>query len=341
MVDTTTLDFAIYSIKAVAHMAGITEPTLRAWEKRYNILSPGRTESGHRRYTKRDIYRVIWLRQRLEEGMSISQAATLLQTQPETALLEIAELDKQRSNGKGSNSWNENGIVKSRAMLVTAEEVRSPRLLADRLLDALLDFDETTVDRLLAEASSIYPPETVCVDIIQSVLLEVGERWMRNEVTIAMEHFASTLCRARLNAMIEALPVNEDGPLVLSGCAPQEFHELGIVMTNYFLRRYGWRNIYLGQNVPAIDLEKDLRKLNPSLVVFSAGRTETAILLAREILPVIEHVKQQWLPQLTFAYGGSAFVGDAGLHELFPGQVYFGDDARQSIKLIKELMNRN
>lgn len=341
MVDNTTLDFAIYSIKAVAHMAGITEPTLRAWEKRYSILSPGRTESGHRRYTKRDIYRVIWLKQRLEEGMSISQAATLLQTQPESVLLEIAEQEKQgRYNGK-LNGFSDIGLNgKNRNALIIPNEVRSPRLLADRLLEAMLDFDETTADRLLAEAASLYPPETVCVDIIQSILIEIGERWMRNEVTIAMEHFSSTLCRSRLNAMIEALPVNDEGPLVLTACAPQEFHELGIVITTYFLRRFGWRTIYLGQNVPSIDLEKDIRRLRPALVVFSAGRTETAILLAREILPVIETVRQNWLPDITFAYGGSAFVNDPGLHELFPGHVYFGDDARQSIKLIKDLYER-
>src|SRR6478672_8358726 len=93
------LDFPIYSIKAVAHMAGITEPTLRAWEKRYSILTPKRTESGHRRYTRRDIYRVMWLKNRLEEGMSISQASALLKTQPESVLLEMAQFEKNGRNG--------------------------------------------------------------------------------------------------------------------------------------------------------------------------------------------------------------------------------------------------
>lgn len=340
MVDNTTLDFAIYSIKAVAHMAGITEPTLRAWEKRYNILSPDRTESGHRRYTKRDIYRVIWLKNRLEEGMSISQAAVLLQTQPESALQEIAEHDKPAPTNQLIHFGDASAQLKKRPLLAP-NEVRSPGLLANRLLEALINFDETTADQLLAEAASLYPPETVCVDIIQNILTEIGERWARNEVTIATEHFSSTLCRFRLNAMIEALPVNENGPVVLTACAPQEFHELGVVITTYFLRCYGWRAIYLGQNLPALDLEKDLRQLKPSLIVFSAGRTETAILLAREVLPVLEHVRRHWLPDLTFAYGGHAFVHNPGLRELFPGHVYFGDDARQSIKLIQDLYKKN
>ncbi len=342
----TTLDFAIYSIKAVAHMADVTEPTLRAWEKRYSILSPGRTDSGHRRYTKRDIYRVMWLKQRLEEGMSISQASTLLQTQPETALLDMAQYEKTGRNVAGEKNspgglWNEVESNRARRTNVTANEVRSPKVLVDRLLEAFLEFDEVQAERLLAEAASIYPPEAVCVDIIQAVLVEVGERWMKGEVTIATEHFASTLCRARLNAMIEALPIKTDGPLVLTACGPQEFHELGVIITTYFLRRYGWRVIYLGQNVPAIDLEKDLRRLRPSLLVFSAGRSETAILLAREILPLVERVRQNWQPELLFAYGGFAFVDDPGLHDLFKGQIYFGDDARQSVTLIEDIISRN
>ncbi len=334
----TTLDFAIYSIKAVAHMADVTEPTLRAWEKRYSILSPGRTESGHRRYTKRDIYRVMWLKQRLEEGMSISQASTLLQTQPEAALLDMAQYEKGGRNGR--TLVETSGYTNSIKRLPNAQnEVRSPKLLADRLLEAFLAFDEQTADRLLAEAASVFAPETVCVDIIQGVLVEIGELWMKNEVTVATEHFASTICRARLNAMTEALPIKEDGPLVLTACGPQEFHELGIVITTYFLRRYGWRVIYLGQNVPALDLEKDLRRLRPALMVFSSGRTETAMLLAREILPVVQRVRQNWLPDLIFAYGGNAFVNDPGLHDLFRGQVYFGDNARQSIKLIEDILS--
>ncbi len=347
MVD-TSLDFAIYSIKAVAHMAGVTEPTLRAWEKRYSILLPGRTESGHRRYTKRDIYRVMWLKQRLEEGMSISQASTLLLTQDESVLLEMASYEKAGRNGKnghGTGGLAENGLAsndnrRSNSSL-TPNEIRSPKLLVERLLEAFLAFDELTAERLLAEAASIYPPEAVCVEIMQPVLLEIGERWMKNEVTVATEHFASTLCRARLNAMIEALPLKQDGPLVVTACGPQEFHELGIVMTTYFLRRYGWRVIYLGQNVPAIDLDKDLRRLNPALVVFSAGRTETAMLLAREILPVVQRVRQNWSPELIFAYGGYAFVDDPGLHDLFRGHVYFGDNARQSTKLIEDILHHN
>src|SRR5262249_49951195 len=153
-----------------------------------------------------------------------------------------------------------------------------------------------------------------CIEIIQHALIEIGERWARNEVTIANQHFSSAICRARLNAMIEALPLVSDGPLVLTGCGPQEFHELGVLTTTYFLRRYGWRVIYLGQSVPGVTLEKDLVRLRPDLLVFSASRVESAFLLAKEVLPVVNEVRQTWLSSLTFGYAGRAFMENPELH---------------------------
>ncbi len=332
------LDFPIYSIKAVAHMAGVTEPTLRAWEKRYSILTPQRTESGHRRYTRRDIYRVIWLKSRLEEGMSISQASLLLQTLPENNLMDHIQTELKPSrngNGKNNNSQNSNGHLSH------TSQVRSISALIDELLDSLVDFDEAKSDQLLSEAMGLYSPETVCTEIMQPVLVEIGERWMRNEVTVATEHFASNLCRTRLNAMLESLPVVKNGPLILTACGPHEFHEIGVIITTLFLRRHGWRVLYLGQNVPSIDLEKDLRRLKPSLIVFSAGRTETALSLAKDIKPVIEKVRTDWLPNLIFGYGGRAFMEEPSLHELFVGHIYFGDDAEQSVSLTDQILHKN
>lgn len=334
------LDFPIYSIKAVAHMAGITEPTLRAWEKRYSILSPQRTDSGHRRYTRRDIYRVIWLKSRLEEGMSISQASTLLQTQPENTVLEGIELETKASpngyktNGKSQPNSNGHSQLKS-------SDIRSPTVLVEELLTSFLEFDELRADQVLAEAMGLYSPEAVCIEIMQPTLNQIGELWMKDEVTIATEHFATNICRTRLNAMLDSMPVVKDGPLILTACGPQEFHELGIIVTTLFLRRNGRRVIYLGQNVPAQDLQKDLRRLKPSLIAFSAGRSEAALLLAQEIKPLMEQVKVEWLPELIFAYGGRVFVEEPGLHELFAGHTYFGDDARQSIALVDQLFPRN
>src|SRR5436305_11826756 len=70
-------DFPLYNTKAVVQQTGIPAPTLRAWERRYTFLSPGRADNSYRRYSERDIVLIRWLKEHVDDGMSISQAIAL------------------------------------------------------------------------------------------------------------------------------------------------------------------------------------------------------------------------------------------------------------------------
>src|SRR6266702_1364221 len=67
----------LFNTKAVVQQTGITAPTLRAWERRYMILSPERAQNDYRLYTERDIAIIHWLKDRVDAVMSISQAIAL------------------------------------------------------------------------------------------------------------------------------------------------------------------------------------------------------------------------------------------------------------------------
>src|SRR5512139_1929830 len=143
-------DEPIYNAKAVTRQTGVTPATLRAWERRYGVLLPDRTAGGHRLYSARDIAAIKWLRQHIEQGMTISRAVALLQHQ-----LGRAEYTPQ--------------------VQVLAEAPRPARSLdtirAD-LYEALIDFDEATADEVLSEAYSLHPIEAVCASVIQATLVK-------------------------------------------------------------------------------------------------------------------------------------------------------------------------
>ncbi|GIV84314.1 MAG: hypothetical protein KatS3mg052_1321 [Candidatus Roseilinea sp.] len=73
-------DEPVYNVKAVSHQTGIAAATLRAWERRYGVPSPPRTDSGYRLYSARDIAIIRWLKSQIENGMSVSQAVHLLRS---------------------------------------------------------------------------------------------------------------------------------------------------------------------------------------------------------------------------------------------------------------------
>lgn len=71
-------DIPIFNTKAVVQLTSVPAPTLRAWERRYTILSPERAGNAYRLYSERDVATIRWLKERVDAGMSISQAIALL-----------------------------------------------------------------------------------------------------------------------------------------------------------------------------------------------------------------------------------------------------------------------
>ena len=67
----------MYSIKAVSQATGLTVETLRAWERRYSIVTPQRDSSGRRTYGPEDVLRLRLLREATDLGHPIRRLAKL------------------------------------------------------------------------------------------------------------------------------------------------------------------------------------------------------------------------------------------------------------------------
>jgi DNA-binding transcriptional MerR regulator len=75
----------IYPIREVSRLTGVNAVTLRAWQRRYGLVQPARTEKGHRLYSEQDIRQIGEILSWLERGVSIGQVKGLLsepQAQP-------------------------------------------------------------------------------------------------------------------------------------------------------------------------------------------------------------------------------------------------------------------
>lgn len=277
-------DTPVYTIKTVVQETGIAPATLRAWERRYGVLSPGRSEGGYRLYSERDIWTLRWLKNQVDAGVSISRAVALLDIRHQAGEEPELELDR-------------------RAAPLPADNVRTVDTIVEDLLDALLGFHESQADTVLGEAFALYPVETVAEDIITPTLVEIGERWHHGEATVVQEHFATAFLRRRLTALFHAYEQPRSGLLAITGSAPSEWHDVGILLVSLTLRRAGWRVIYLGQNVPADHLTRELQKLRPDLVCLSCTGRESA-LAAREVHAALASLPE---PRPQLILGGLAF----------------------------------
>ncbi|KHA61899.1 MerR family transcriptional regulator [Vibrio variabilis] len=67
-----------YAIREVSELTGVKPVTLRAWQRRYNLIKPMRTEKGHRLYKEEDIARIRSIQTWLDKGVSIGKVKALL-----------------------------------------------------------------------------------------------------------------------------------------------------------------------------------------------------------------------------------------------------------------------
>ena len=227
------LDDSYLAIGEFSRRVGVSADLLRAWERRYGLLAPTRTESGYRLYSSADVRRVGRMRELLATGVSAAEAAREALSEPPAAApaplegvpVELGDAIRRLDDAASHAAFD--------------------RLLADFSLDAVLD-------------GAVLP-----------LLRELGEGWEKGEVTIAHEHFASHLVRGRLLGLARGWD-RGSGPRVVLAGPPEERHDLGLLIFGLALREHGWRITFLGGDTPLETLAETVQQLSPDAVVLAA-----------------------------------------------------------------------
>ena len=316
-------DMPLFNTKAVVHHTGVPAPTLRAWERRYGILAPRRGENDYRLYSERDMMMVAWLRERVDSGMTISQAIALLRS-----------LEPARRRGRRTRALVPLPAETGAPIVTPAPDRFAPEDLRSALVRQLVTLDEVAARRTIAQALAVYTVEEVCASLFTPALVEIGRRWADGETSVTVEHFSSALIRAQLDTLFRSAVGSETGPLVLVGCAPGEMHELGALMVALFLRRAGIRVAYLGQSVEADALLSTVAALKPACIVLSATMApyiETVAQVGERLSASTSMVN----PQPLFCFGGQAFANLPERANGIPGR-YLGVNARDAVDELRK-----
>jgi methanogenic corrinoid protein MtbC1 len=314
-------DRPTYNLRAVVQRTGLKPDTLRAWERRYGLPVPNRTGGGHRVYSEADVQCLLWLIARQDEGMNISQAVKLWKTLEEEGRLPAATespMAQTRSTDKiASYDSSGGGII---------EDLRR------RWIDACATFSEREAETILAQAFALYPPETVCVEMLQKGLNQIGMEWYRGKYTTQQEHFASALAMRRLETLLAATPDPTQHGRVVVACPAQENHTFSPLLVTVLLRRRGWDVVYLGANLPQEELAETVRATRPDLVVLVAQQLSTAATL-------LEMSRMLATQRVRVAYGGQIFNMIPALREHIPAY-FLGTELAAAPMQIERLLMR-
>jgi len=302
-----------YSVQRVSDLIGINPVTLRAWERRYGVIKPGRDENRYRLYSDRDLAILRWLINKKNSGVSISTASANLHDMIE------------------QNNWPE-VIPFGIAQAKTVSSV-PPQRYAEDLFELLKNHNEVEAARLFEDVISKFDLETLVEKIITPTLISVGEAWFQGAIMISTEHFATAFLLSRLNNLYVSLPIVSKGPGILIGGAPTEEHEMGALMMAVLLRNRGYRVEFLGANLHLDDLVDYARQEKPAMVVLTASTNRVAmeLLRAQAKLSTIS-------PAPKFCYAGFAFDYYPELVDKIPG-TYLGTSMVKAQDQVKQLLS--
>jgi MerR family transcriptional regulator, light-induced transcriptional regulator len=219
----------MYRIHVAAEKAGVSPQLLRAWERRYAILAPNRTESGYRLYSDDDVAILRGAKVLVDEGRSISEVSQL----PREQLRRAAVRQPSAKVELPTASWQEAALA------------------------AITAFDGPGLDRLILGATgmgTLSSPE-ICDRVLMPLLVALGERWEKGTLDVAAEHFGSAIVRRHLHALVEAESRrNAGGPAVVCACPEGDLHEGGLLGFAIHATALGWFIIYLGPNTPIAEV---------------------------------------------------------------------------------------
>ena len=230
-----------FSISQLAQFSGIKAHTIRAWEQRYDALSPGRSEGNTRFYNNDQLKRLLNIVSLLDYEYKVSE----LCVKSDQELFQILE-DKKN----GSSSDLKYGYYIS------------------QLISAGVNYDEVYFEKIFANSLLTFGFKDTYSSVVVPMLKRLGLMWITNRMPPAQEHFVSNLIRQKLFVAIDSLPPpkQEKGTAVLF-LPEDEFHEIPLLFAHFILRYHEVKSIYLGANLPLHSLLESIKVIEPDYLL--------------------------------------------------------------------------
>ena len=247
----------------------------------------------------------------------------------------LAEVERRAAAAGAGVAEYVNATLRRHLRLVDPDLTLPPSLEVQRdaYLHALLERSAPRA-REVADAvlSAGVPVEDLYADVFAPALQEVGHMWAVDRITVAQEHYATSVTHALIATLAaEAPPASGQGRMAIVTSTPDELHLLGVDMVADVLHREGWEVINLGAATPAADLVQLVREEVPDLVALSAstaGRLPGVAEVLRELSALD--------PKPLVAAGGGLFSGKAADFAREHGADLVLTDLRDLLTTIRE-----
>jgi len=268
-----------HPIRVVAQRTGLSTPVLRAWERRYGVVAPHRSDGGQRLYSDADIRRLQLLATAVDGGRSIGLVAELELPQLEALIDEDRETPVHPMGD------------------FIAPDVERVKIALDHIEQMRTDDLEQFMMRCAVELR----PHELVEGLMVPLLQEIGRGWQAGRLGPSTEHIASVAIRRFLEWMSSTNQKDATAPLALTGTPAGQRHEFGALLAGVVGAYEGWRVRFLGPDLPAAEIARAADKLGARMVALSAVHPR---LDATGVQEVVE-IRRRLPPTVKVVIGGA------------------------------------
>ena len=234
-----------YNIKAVSMLTGLSEHTIRAWERRYSAVTPERTETNRRLYSEQDIKKLTLLSKAVNLGYTISNIANY-EIENLNEILNKQTADQKSENIVVDDSFNE---------------------VIEKCIFFIKDFDRSSLEKILIRSSVEYSKQKMLIEFIIPLLERIGILWQTGKIRVIHEHFAASVLRTFLGNLIESTSISKEAPKIITTTPEGFLHELGALIASLYVIDFGWNPIFLGPSLPAEEISAAAKENQTSAVL--------------------------------------------------------------------------
>lgn len=238
-------DSPVYPVRIVLRRTGLTAELLRAWERRYEVVAPGRTQGGQRLYSESDVDRLLLLKRATLYGHSIGRVAQLSNDEI-AGLLETVPHQPEPTGTEPQSDYSAS--------------------IRRRCLEAVGWMDGGALDGLLRQAAVRLGPVQFAEQVVVPFVREIGEMWHDGKIRIVQEHLATATIRQVMSNLLAFTVAPASAPIFVAATTSGQHHEIGALLAAAIAAGEGWRAVYLGADLPGEEIAAAAERLRARAV---------------------------------------------------------------------------
>ena len=252
---------ALYPIREVSRLTGVNAITLRAWERRYGLIEPVRTESGHRLYTDEHVRAIKRAVELTQQGVPISQVKSVLEQQAETEHLnQMAEFEELE------------------ARLQVALQALDMPALQEALDSLFIELDELSVLQLLGR--------------FEQLLIEAEQR-------IIWESALLPRLYSRLRFAQKRITYNSPQKNILVASSPNLNSQLASVLAALWIVQNGMQPMLVAPNKELPNMTNMKALQCQGAVLIAQSSVQEFAIRSKEIYPALDCIALLMRPNLS------------------------------------------